>query len=92
MYASKVGHVPDFTFVSIPGPALDNASAKAARAHITRANFARRRRRVVREYTDSKNYTAHEQPLAADEIVQTTDENQAAYVQPLVFRRPGLSS
>ncbi|KAJ9644239.1 hypothetical protein H2204_001590 [Knufia peltigerae] len=47
MSANQVAFAPRLTFVSTTGPTLDHDSAKARRAHTTRANFARRRQRLV---------------------------------------------
>lgn len=54
MPSNQVGSVPKLTFVSMNGPTLDVASAKAMRAHTTKTNFARRRRRLVQEFADRK--------------------------------------
>jgi hypothetical protein len=51
-------HSPqDLTFVSMTGPTLNDSSAKAMRAHTTRANFRKRRHRLVQEYLDQKAKT-----------------------------------
>lgn len=90
MSANKVGSVPNLTFVSMTGPTLDDTSAKAMRAHTTRANFARRRRRLVREYADQKKRAACVQPLQVEEDCQTTDWNQVVDTQFPIFSHPGL--
>ncbi|KIW13321.1 hypothetical protein PV08_08509 [Exophiala spinifera] len=54
MSVNKTDSTPSLTFVSTTGPTLDHDSAKAVRAHTTRANFARRRQRLVREYAVQK--------------------------------------
>ena len=81
--------VPSLTFVSMTGPRLDNVSAKAMRAHTTKANFARRRRRLVQEYTDKREGAPRLEPLQVDEDDQTTDHDQAAHTQTPAFGRPG---
>ncbi|KPI34551.1 uncharacterized protein AB675_7403 [Cyphellophora attinorum] len=48
----------DLTFVSMTGPTLNESSAKAMRAHTTRANFRKRRHRLVQEYLDQKAKSA----------------------------------
>lgn len=40
----------EWMFVSMSGPTLDTFSSKAVRAHTTKANFAKRRRRLVQEH------------------------------------------
>ena len=90
MSANKVGFVPNLTFVSITGPTLDIISAKAMRAHTTRANFARRRLRLVREYADQKECAARVEPQQVEEDGQTTDRNQEADIQLPIFSHPGL--
>lgn len=62
------------------------------RAHTTRANFARRRRRLVRKYVDYKESTAHLQPLQTEEDGQFTDRNQAVEIPRPIFRHSRLNS
>jgi hypothetical protein len=69
----KAHVVPNYTFVSTTGPTLDNVSAKAMRAHTTRANFARRRLRLVREYADQTKPTTHGTPIQNKEDSKQTD-------------------
>lgn len=90
MSASKVGIVPNLTFVSITGPTLDNISAKAMRAHTTRANFARRRRRLVREYADQKECATRVEPRQVEKDGQTRDCDQVVDVQLPIFSHPHL--
>ncbi|KAK5089758.1 hypothetical protein LTR70_006600 [Exophiala xenobiotica] len=90
MSANKVDFVPNLTFVTITGPTLGNINAKAMRAHTTRANFTRRRLRLVREYADQKACAAHVEPHQAKEDDQTTDRNQAVDIQLPVFSHPSL--
>lgn len=90
MSANKVGFVPNLTFVSITGPTLDNISGKAMRAHTTRANFTRRRLRLVREYADQKECAARVELLQVEEDDQTTDRNQVVDIQRPIFSHPGL--
>jgi len=90
MSANKAVFVPNLTFVSITGPTLDNTSAKAMRAHTTRANFARRRRRMVREYADRKECATCVKPLQVEEDGQIIDFDQAVDIQLPIFNHPGL--
>ncbi|KAK2767464.1 hypothetical protein FQN54_003620 [Arachnomyces sp. PD_36] len=90
MSTNKVDFAPNLTFVSITGPTLDNASAKAMRVHTTRANFARRRQRLVREYADQKESTARAQPRQAEEDYQTMGRNQVVKIRLPVLSHPGL--
>lgn len=73
------------------GSTLDNTNAKAVRAHTTRANFTRRRRRLVREHVERKEYAAliKTRQIGADE--QTTGRNQAVDVQLPIFSHPSLN-
>ncbi|KAK2613113.1 hypothetical protein N8I77_000042 [Diaporthe amygdali] len=88
----KAGSVPDLTFVSITGPALDKVSAKAMRAHTTRANFARRRRRLVHEYADRKESTARVELLQVEEAGLTINRDPSVDVQLPILSRPHLDS
>lgn len=90
MSTNKVDFVPNLTFVTITGPTLGNINAKAMRAHTTKANFTRRRLRLVREYADQKACAAHVEPHQVDEDDQTTDRNQGVDIQLPVFSHPGL--
>jgi hypothetical protein len=90
MSANRVGFVPNLTFVSITGPTLDHISAKAMRAHTTRANFARRRLRLVREYAAQKECASRIEPLQVEEDGQTTDRDQVVDIQLPIFSHPGL--
>lgn len=90
MSASKVDIVSNLTFLSMTGPTLSNADAKAMRAHTTRANFRRRRLRLVREYADEKECAARIESQQAEGPDQITDHNQAVDIQLTVFSHPGL--
>ncbi|RDW73579.1 hypothetical protein BP6252_07486 [Coleophoma cylindrospora] len=92
MLANEVGFVPNLTFVSMTGPTLDNSSAKAMRAHTTRANFARRRLRLVREYSDLKDCAPRVEPPQVEEDGQTTDHDQVVDIQLPIFSHPGLDT
>lgn len=85
MSASTAGSVPNLTFVSMSGPLLDKASAKAMRAHTTKANFARRRQRRVREYATRRDRRPGE------EDGQSTDRNQAVELQMPISIRPAFA-
>ncbi|RDL35887.1 uncharacterized protein BP5553_06499 [Venustampulla echinocandica] len=90
MSVNKVGFVPNLTFVSITGPTLDNIRAKAVGAHTTRANFTRRRLRLVREYAAQKECAASVEPLQVEEDGQTTNRDQIVDIQLPIFSHPGL--
>ncbi|KAK6381688.1 hypothetical protein LTS17_004747 [Exophiala oligosperma] len=88
MSANQVAFAPRLTFVSTTGPTLDHDSAKARRAHTTRANFARRRQRLVSEYAAQKQKEHHTSltPLQADEhAVQAVRCSQLPFLS-----HPGL--
>lgn len=90
MSANKMDSVPDLTFVSITGPALDKVSAKAMRAHITRANFARRRRRLVRDYAEEKECASRSKPLRINKDVLDTDRGLVVDIRLPMLSHPGL--
>lgn len=90
MPASKMDSGSPLTFVSISGPTLDRASAKAMRAHTTRANFARRRRRLVLEYTGGKKKPAHAGPLQVEKHGLDTERGLALHFGFPVSGHPGL--
>lgn len=90
MSVNKMGSVPDLTFVSINGPTLDKVNAKAMRAHTTRANFARRRRRLVRDYADQKENVARVKSLRIGEDILKTDHGLVVDIQHPIFSHPGL--
>lgn len=93
MSANGVALVPNLTFVSTAGPTLDHASAKAMRAHITRANFARRRRRLVREYAEQREHTVCLKPRQVkgdSHARQVTDRGQVVNIQSPILSLPGL--
>jgi hypothetical protein len=85
--SAKAGFVPNLTFVSMSGPTLDNVSAKAMRAHTTKANFARRRQRLVREYAEQKERDARVGPVQVEDDSQTTCHHQVVDIQ---LSHPGL--
>lgn len=90
MPANKMDSVPDLTFVSITGPALDKVGAKAMRAHITRANFARRRRRLVRDYAEKKECASHPNPLQVKQDGLDTDRSLVVDIRLPMLSHPGL--
>lgn len=90
MSANKVDKVPNLTFVSMTGPRLDNISTKAMRAHTTRANFARRRGRLVREYADQKERAARVEALQVEKPGQTADHDQVVDLWLPIFNHHGL--
>lgn len=81
MSANEVDFGSNLTFVSTTGPTLDNASARIIRAHITRANFARRRQRLVREYTDQRDHAVRLESLQAKGDGQATDRDRLVDIQ-----------
>lgn len=85
-----MGSAPDLTFVSITGPTLDKVNAKAMRAHTTRANFARRRRRLVRDYADQKENAARVNSLRVGADGLNTDRGLVVHIQYPIFSHPGL--
>lgn len=87
----KMGSAADLTFVSITGPILDKVNAKAMRAHTTRANFARRRRRLVRDYADQKESAARIGSLRIREDGLNTDRGLVIDIQHPIFSHPGLN-
>lgn len=89
-HASKMGLASNLTFVSITGPTLDKRSAKAMRAHVTKANFARRRRRLVQDHVAQKECTACAKRLKRDEHGIDKDDNLAVDVQLPILGHPGL--
>lgn len=90
MSANKMDSVPDLTFVSITGPALDKVSAKAMRAHTTRANFARRRRRLVRDYAEKKECASRSKPPQVKEHGPNTDRGLVVDIRLPMLSHPGL--
>ena len=82
--------VPNLTFVSTTVPQLGTANTKAVRAHITRANFTRRRRRLVRDYADQKERARRTRAVPVEEDDQIVDRDQAVYIQLPMFIYPGL--
>ena len=66
--------VSNLTFILSNGPALDNVGSKTMRAHTTRANFARRRRRLVIEHNE-RNKSIADRPniLAVDNNISVDD-------------------
>lgn len=89
MSANDVERGPNWSFVSMTGPTLDNISAKTMRAHTTRANFARRRLRLMREYAAQKE-RPHPQTQQPNRDVQTPFTNRPLDTRLLVMSRPGL--
>lgn len=83
---------PGFTFVSINGPTLDKVNAKAMRAHTTRVNFARRRRRLVRDFADQKEILARVQPLQVEQDGLNTNRDLTVQSRLPILRlsHPGL--
>ena len=66
--------VSNLTFILSTGPTLDNVGSKTMRAHTTRANFARRRRRLVIEHNERKKFIADRPNLhAADDSLAVDD-------------------
>lgn len=92
MSANGVDFAPNLTFVSTTGPSLDYAGVKAMRAHITNTNFARRRRRLVREYADQRKHAMRVcvEPLQVERHGQTMDRDQVVDIQLPVLIHPGL--
>lgn len=90
MSASKMGSVPELMFVSITGPALDKASAKAMRAHVTRANFARRRRRLVRDYANQKDHAMRLKPAHVEQDDLNKDRGLVIDVRLPMLSHPGV--
>ncbi len=71
MGANEAGSDSTLTFVSVSGPTLDKASARAMRAHTTRANFARRRQRQMRAYAERNARAAQNGSAKVEEADQT---------------------
>lgn len=87
---NEMGSAPDLTFVSITGPTLDRVNAKAMRAHTTRANFARRRRRLVRDYAVHKESSAREDSLKVEQDALRTDRGREVDIRLFIFSHPAL--
>lgn len=81
---------PGFTFVSINGPTLDKVHAKAMRAHTTRVNFARRRRRLVLDYSDQKESLARVHALRVEQDGLNTDRDLTVHSRLPILSHPGL--
>lgn len=82
---------PKLTFVSVTGPTLDRVGARAMRAHTTRANFARRRLRLEREYTDQKEKrVTRREPLPVEEDRPNLDHHRIVHVYVPIITHPGL--
>lgn len=90
MSANKMGTVPNLTFVSISGPGLDKANAKAMRAHVTRANFARRRRRLVQDYADKNERAAYLKPVQVEQDGLGPDLGAVVNTRLPMLSHPGL--
>lgn len=89
-FDSKMGLASHFTFVSITGPTLDKSSAKAMRAHTTKANFARRRRRLVRDHAAQKDNVACVKFVQGEEVGLTTDRGLVVGSRPPLLSHPGV--
>lgn len=89
--ANTMGLAPGLTFVSTTGPTLDRGSVKAMRAHTTRVNFARRRRRLVQDYA-AQNKSAAKVKYAHAEDVSPSKDRSLVLVDhhPPITSRPGL--
>ncbi|KAI7779304.1 hypothetical protein LA080_000975 [Diaporthe eres] len=85
-----MGSAADLTFVSITGTTLDKVNAKAMRAHTTRANFARRRRRLERDYAEQKESAARFGSLRVGEDGPNTGRGLVVDIQHPIFSHPGL--
>ena len=59
------------------------------RAHTTRANFARRRRRLVREYAERKECAPRVEPVQVKGDGQITTRDQVINIQLPIFSYPG---
>lgn len=90
MSTDGVIFAPNLTFVSTTGPTLDRASAKAMRAHVTRANFARRRRRLVREHAEQREHTVCLKPRQVKGDGQVTNRGQLVNIQSPILSLQGL--
>jgi hypothetical protein len=91
---ASVGVVQNLTFVSMTGPTLDVTSAKAMRAHTTKANFARRRRRLVQEYheqQEKQDHASRVKPVSEVESRELSKPVQPVHIQSLIPKQPSVT-